>query len=66
MAPWETFPELLAAGSSFSACNTKQQQKQTQLQPHILSSDVEDLMKYPVPINLSPGGAGDWEHWASY
>lgn len=36
--------------------------KQTQLQPHILGSDVEGLMKYPVPINLSPGGAGDREH----
>lgn len=31
-----------------------------------MGSDVEDLMKYPVAINLSPGGAGDWEHWASH
>lgn len=30
--------------------------KQTQLQPHILGSDVDGLMKYPVPINLSPEG----------
>lgn len=62
MAPCEPLPKLLQpAGSSLSACNTKQQQKQRQLQPHILGSDVEGLMKYPVPINLSPGGAGDWE-----
>lgn len=40
--------------------------KQTQLEPHILGGDVEDLMKYPVPINLSPGGGGDWEHWARH
>lgn len=67
MAPCEAFPKLLQpAGSSLSACDTKQQQKHTQLQPHILGSDVEGLMKYPVPINLSPGGAGDWEHWASH
>lgn len=57
MAPCESFPKLLRpAGSSLSPCNTKQQQKQTQLQPHILGSDVEGLVKYPVPINLSPGG----------
>lgn len=63
MAPCEPLPKLLQpAGSSWSVCNTKQQQKQTQLQPHILGSDVEGLMKYPVPINLSPGGTGDWEH----
>lgn len=32
--------------------------------PHILASDVQGLMKYPVPINLSPGGdTGDGEHW---
>lgn len=49
-------PLLPPAGSYLSACNTKQQQKQTQLQPHILASDAEGLMKYPVPINLSPGG----------
>lgn len=67
MAPCEAFPKLLQpAGSSLSACDTKQQQKQTQLQPHILGSDVEGLMKYPVPINLSPGGAGDWEQWANH
>lgn len=63
--PWSSSPASMAshdspllppAGSSLSACNTKQQQKQTQLQPHILASDAEGLMKYPVPINLSPGG----------
>lgn len=65
MAACEVLPKLLQLASlSLSACNTKQ--KQTQLQPHILGSDVDGLMKYPVPINLSPGGAGDWEHWAGY
>jgi len=49
------------AGSSLSAWNTKQRRKQTQLHPHILGSDVEGLMKYPEPINLSPGGGGAQE-----
>lgn len=52
MAPCETFQP---ASSSLSAWNTKQQQKQTQLQPHILGIDVESLMKYPVPINFPQG-----------
>lgn len=56
---WITFSHVLVlfllVGLLFSDCNTKQQ-NQTQLQPHILGSDVKDLMKYPVPINLSPEG----------
>lgn len=63
MAPCEPLPKLLQpAVSSLSAWNTEEQQNQAQLQPHILGSDVEGLMKYPVPINLSPGGAGDSKH----
>lgn len=52
MAPCETFQP---ASSTLSPWKTKQQQKQTQLQPHILGIDVEGLMTYPVPINFPKG-----------
>lgn len=49
--PFDSNPQ---APLSLSATQNNRK-KQTQLQPHILGSDVKGLMKYPVPINLSPG-----------